>query len=152
MAVYLLDTDTLSLFHHKHPAVVRSVSAYLAHTIAITTVTVEEQIRGWQNLAGQAKRPADHEFASQLLADNVALWATFPIYPLTVAALSHFDRLLSLKLNVGRMDLKIAAIALDLGATVVTRNRRDFARVPGLALADWSGGPQPAAPGPVPSP
>ncbi len=42
------------------------------------------------------------------------------------------------KHNIGGNDLLIAATALESGATVVTRNLRDFGRVPGLLVIDWS--------------
>ena len=42
------------------------------------------------------------------------------------------------KLNVGANDLKIAAIGLEVGAVVVTRNVRDFGRVPGLTVENWA--------------
>ena len=64
--------------------------------------------------------------------------ARFAIYPLAEPILNRFDQLVRLRLNVGKMDLKIAAAALELGATVVTNNTRDFRRVPGLGWVDWS--------------
>ncbi len=41
-------------------------------------------------------------------------------------------------MNIGGNDLKIAAVALEAGGIVVTRNLRDFRRVPGLVCEDWS--------------
>jgi tRNA(fMet)-specific endonuclease VapC len=43
-----------------------------------------------------------------------------------------------MKLNAGKMDLRIGAIALEHGAIVVTRNLRDFQRIPNLTAEDWS--------------
>jgi tRNA(fMet)-specific endonuclease VapC len=60
----------------------------------------------------------------------------FTLVPLTAPAFARFETLAKARRNVKRNDLRIAAIAL--GATVVTRNRRDFGRVPGLAIEDWS--------------
>jgi tRNA(fMet)-specific endonuclease VapC len=39
---------------------------------------------------------------------------------------------------IGPYDLLIAAHAVRLGATLVTANTREFSRVPGLLLEDWS--------------
>lgn len=60
------------------------------------------------------------------------------ILPYSENAILRYDQLRVLKLPVGKMDLKIAAIALEAGATVVTRNVADFGRVPGLTVEDWS--------------
>ena len=38
---------------------------------------------------------------------------------------------------IGPFDLLIAAHALSLGATLVTNNRREFDRVPGLPVENW---------------
>lgn len=62
----------------------------------------------------------------------------FTLAPLTVPAVARFEALDRAKLNVKKNDLRIAAITLELGAAVVTRNRRDFGRVPGLMIEDWS--------------
>ena len=54
------------------------------------------------------------------------------------AAAAEFARLQRQRLRIGTMDLKIAAIALARGATVLTRNLRDFGRVPALSVEDWT--------------
>lgn len=40
---------------------------------------------------------------------------------------------------IGPLDMMIAAHALSLGATLVTHNIREFAKVKGLRLEDWVG-------------
>jgi predicted nucleic acid-binding protein len=35
------------------------------------------------------------------------------------------------------MDLKIASIAISIGAKLVTRNLNDFQRIPGIDAEDW---------------
>ena len=40
-------------------------------------------------------------------------------------------------LPIGALDMLIAAHALALGATLVTNNLAEFARVPGLACENW---------------
>ncbi len=54
------------------------------------------------------------------------------------AAAVEFRRLKQSRVRIGTMDLKIAAIALANNATVLTRNSRDFTRVPGLRIEDWT--------------
>ena len=68
----------------------------------------------------------------------VRSYKRFDVVGYSVAAITRFQQLKALKLGVGGNDLRIAAIALEAGATVVTKNRVDFSRVPGLALVDWS--------------
>jgi len=41
------------------------------------------------------------------------------------------------RIRVGTQDLKIAAITLAHGATLLTRNTRDFAQVPELNIENW---------------
>ncbi len=138
MAVFILDTDIISLFEHGHPKVVAAITAHSQDQVCVTTVTIEEQFGGWSALARTAKTHTQREFASMMLLKLVQAWAAFYRVPFTIPAQLRFDALMKAKLNVKANDLRIAAIALELGATVATRNRRDFGRVPGLVIEDWS--------------
>ena len=54
------------------------------------------------------------------------------------AAADRFDSLRAARVHVGTLDLRIAAIALANDKTVLTRNVRDFRKVPGLRVEDWT--------------
>jgi tRNA(fMet)-specific endonuclease VapC len=60
------------------------------------------------------------------------------LLPFDQAASDHCDRLIAQRIRVGTMDLRIASIALVHGFTLLTRNLRDFQRVPNLNAEDWT--------------
>jgi tRNA(fMet)-specific endonuclease VapC len=55
-----------------------------------------------------------------------------------VPAAATFQQLRRMRLRIGTMDLKIAAIVLSREATLLSRNLIDFGRVPGLQVEDWT--------------
>ena len=138
MSLFVLDTDVLSLLQRGHPQVVARCSARSPGELAITVISLEEQLSGRYSLIRKAKQPDVLAKAYQNLIDTVLFLARLPILPFPQQAIARFEQLVGLKLNVGRMDLRIAAIAQEHQAIVVSRNIRDFGRVPGLVVEDWT--------------
>ena len=62
-------------------------------------------------------------------------YQTVQILPYDQAIVAEFERLRCKKIRIGTQDLRIEAIALRKKAIIVTRNRRDFGRVPALTMA-----------------
>ena len=64
----------------------------------------------------------------------------FQIVSIDERAAAQFEQLRAIKkLNkMDRGDMLQAAIALTTGATLVTRNTKDYANVPGLMLENWA--------------
>jgi predicted nucleic acid-binding protein len=66
----------------------------------------------------------------------------FPLVPVDLAIARAHARLWSNLAAEGRLigphDLWLAATALGRGLALVTANRREFDRVPGLVVEDWS--------------
>jgi tRNA(fMet)-specific endonuclease VapC len=66
---------------------------------------------------------------------------TLPVEPFTRDDSTHYAAirhdLEARGAGIGPMDTLIAAQALRLGATVVTRNTREFGRVTGLKVENW---------------
>ncbi len=138
MSLFVLDTDHLTLYYHGDPIVVQRVNSRLHTELAISVLTVDEQLTGWYTLMRQARRPEEVARAYVHLGEAVVRLGRWRILPYTEAAIARVAQLKALRLNVRLMDLRIAAVAMENQAVVVTRNRRDFGRVPGLSVEDWS--------------
>ena len=54
------------------------------------------------------------------------------------AAIARYDDLRQQKVKIGKTVLLIAAVALQNDAVLVTANLRNFKKIPGLHVEDWS--------------
>ena len=138
MTLFVLDTDVLVLFQEGHELVCRRVLSHSIDELAISAITVEEQLSGWYTLLRRAKSKDKLARAYQRLTDAVELLSRFRILSFTESAIDRFEQLKAQKLGVKHMDLRIAAIVLEHAASLVTRNARDFQLIPHLAWEDWS--------------
>lgn len=138
MTSYLLDTDTFSLYLQKDVNVSRAVFRHLADPMAVSIITVREVWDGWAAAITRAKTANVLAATYARLTETVNALSTWEVVSFSAGAIARYEALKKQKLNVGGNDMRIASIALELGATVVTRNRVDFSRVPGLVLEDWS--------------
>lgn len=135
----LLDTDTVSQLHRGHPIIsARALAA--TDVIAITIISYVELLRGRWEFLLKAADGEQLQRAQQWLTGTLEKLASFTVVPINTAAASEFDRLRQDKKlkKIGRADLLIAAITLANRATLVSRNLRDFQKVPGLQVENWA--------------
>ena len=105
--------------------------------VGTTIITYEEQCRGWLSLISQAKSAAEQIESYARLENHLDYFRRMTVHGFPVPAAVEFQQLRK-SVRVGTMDLRIAAIALAMDATVVSCNRRDFEKVPGLRVEDWT--------------
>ena len=138
MPLYVFDTDSLSLYARGNENLIAHRVRVPANEVAITVVTVEEQISGWYDMVRRAQNADQLERAYLRLSQAIELLSRFPVLSFTRAAIVRYEALKNAKLNVRKMDLRIASIVLENDATLVTCNLRDFERVPNLRFEDWT--------------
>jgi tRNA(fMet)-specific endonuclease VapC len=135
----LLDTDTISHLLAGHLAIAARFRA-IADEVAITIVSRIEILEGRFAFVMKAADGAQALRAQQWLAKSEGDLARFRVIPFDDEAGATFDRLLGTKglRRIGRGDLLNASIALSRGATLVTRNLKDYRKFPGLRLENWA--------------
>jgi tRNA(fMet)-specific endonuclease VapC len=133
MPTYLLDTNICIYFlKGRHPVLRERVLQTDPKQICLSAVVEAELLFGLEKIkAPSSAYAALHKFLAQ-----------FASAPFDAKAASHYARVRAsveaAGTPIGPNDLIIAASALALSAVVVTNNVREFERVPGLQVEDWT--------------
>lgn len=137
--IYLLDTDHVSLIQRGGDVALPLLTRLRPlppDDYGTTIVTYEEQCRGWADQIHRAHAAAERIEAYACLSASLRFFSAIAVWEYTPAAEAQAALLSTLR--IGTKDRRIAAIALVNGATVLTRNLRDFGKVPGLVVEDWT--------------
>lgn len=102
-----------------------------------SVITVQEVTQGWLANINSQTAGRDQIYGYRRFRFAVEGMNSITILDFDEEAADEFHRLQSLRLNVGTMDLKIAAISLSHDALLLSRNMRDFQKVPGLRVENW---------------
>lgn len=136
--MWIFDTDHATLFQQGNPQIVQRVSAIDPKDIAITIVTFEEQMYGRLNRIRRATSGEERISAYASLRKTINYLTDFELLDFDRNAENYYREFLQQKIRVGTQDLRIAAIAISTSSILLTRNRRDFEKIPGLRFEDWS--------------
>jgi len=105
----------------------------------IPLVAVQEQIGGILARINQIKPASITELvrAYESLASVTDFLHGFTRLPFDSEAAELFIKLRKKGVRIGTMDLRIACIVMEHDAVLLTRNKVDFEKVPGLKFENW---------------
>ena len=129
----MLDTNVcIYLIKERPPSILERFASHAVGDIGISVITLAELEYGVSKSSRPARnREALDQFIAPLELASFDRRAT--------AAYGKLRSTLEKKgQSIGSMDLLIAAHALSLDVRLITRNVREFGRVPGLSVEDWA--------------
>jgi len=132
---YLIETTAVSHLMRRDARTLARIAALASSDVAaVCTITRGEILYGLERLPmGQRRRSLEEE-ATHVLAQ-------FPCLPVSESVADHYARIKREAESQGtpldENDLWLAATAIAYGAVLVSRDR-DFPRLTGLAVEDWS--------------
>ncbi len=130
---HLLDTDTcVFILRRKGPGVLERSKKLRVGDAGMSVVTYLELVHG----AWKSASPDENLKAVEALREII------PVLPLEAGAAEYYGVLRSDLERAGTLigphDMLLAAHAMSLGLAVVTHNTREFSRIRGLRLEDWT--------------
>ncbi len=131
---FLLDTNTV-IFLLKNPrdgAVAEHLRRMKVSDVATSAIVMSELLSG-------AHRGLPDKLERNLMALTSLRFPVLPFDASDAQAAGVIDaKLKRAGTPIGPLDVLIAGQGLARGLTVVTNNTREFSRVEGLAVVDWS--------------
>lgn len=134
------DTDILTEILAGNPAYAERIARVPVAEQAVPIVVIEEILRGRLNVIRQAeaaKARIPIEQAYGLFEQTLEDFREIKILSFTEQAEVLLKEWRKLKIRGSTHDLRIAAICVVSSATLITRNRRDFQNISGLAVEFW---------------
>jgi tRNA(fMet)-specific endonuclease VapC len=139
---YLLDTDHISFLQRgtgqEFEAIHSRINLSTDGDLALSVISLHEQTIGCHAYINRASNPGETVRGYAMLARVLDAFSTAAILPFDMQAAQQFEILKALKTGVATLDLRIAAIAISRGTILVTRNSKDFAKITGLKIEDWT--------------
>jgi tRNA(fMet)-specific endonuclease VapC len=130
---FLLDTNICIYIRQKRPdEVLRRFRKLRAGDAALSVITYGELLYG-------AEKSAQRAVALERLRELITLLPALPMPETAAEAYGLVRARLEAKgETIGNNDLWIAAHAMAANLTLVTNNEREFRRVPGLKVQNWT--------------
>ncbi len=134
MLVYMLDTNICIHVMKSHPRHLRERFNELAEQLCISSITLGELYYG----AEKSARPTQNLSALENFV------ARLDVLPFAGKAAAHYGQVRAELERAGTPcrahDMQIGGHARSEGLIVVTRNVREFARMPGVRTENWVDG------------
>jgi len=138
----ILDTDHISFLQYPESDEAQRLLRRLASVndpdVAVTVISVEEQMRGWLQVIARYRDPMQQIAYYDKLIAFVRFFNDWTILSFPESSVHIYRDLQAAKIRISTFDLRIAASTLDHAALLLTRNTSDFQRVPGLKFEDWT--------------
>jgi tRNA(fMet)-specific endonuclease VapC len=128
----MLDTNICAyIIKRRPPALRRHFEMIDPSDVAVSCIVVAEL---WTGVMKSNRSAKNRTALENFLTDIVVLDWPKAAVRLYASVRAHLERLGS---RIGEMDLLIAAHALHENLPLVTNNREEFRRVPGLKVESW---------------
>jgi tRNA(fMet)-specific endonuclease VapC len=140
--MFLFDTDHLGLLQRQRGREFETLRDRLQRhdesQFFVAIVSFHEQIQGWNAYIARARNEESVAQVYLKLEGILMDFARAQVLPYSPVAADVFTELRRQRIRIGTMDLRIGAIAIASGMTVLTRNTVDFEKIPSLSVEDWT--------------